>query len=303
VHHRHTSYGALALLLILLVSVLIFASRGVALAAPEDPVTHTQSVHAVVPAQAPTTAPQINTIQSGTVFNTGDPITVGGTCPDDTLIKIFKNEVFGGAAFCDSSSFSLLVDLFIGSNTLISRPYNANNIPGPDSDPIVVIRTLTADGQIITQAANQFFITSDIYNKGVNLGEKLTWPITLSGGQAPYAVSIGWGDGKTDLISRKEAGTFEISHRYAIPGEGTKPHHAITITATDQLGNQSFIQLVTVVNGDPKSLISTTKQGYDLSGAIRIAWQAVVTLALVILSFWLGERREAYILNRAAHKA
>lgn len=302
VHHRHTSYGSLALLMLVTVFVLSFASHGVSEAAT-DPVTSTQSTHAVVPGRVPGSAPDIRTVASGTVYSSADPITVGGTCPDDTLIKVFKNEVFGGSAFCSSGKFTMEMDLFIGSNTLIARAYNANNVPSPDSTPVVVTRNLSEADQTIPQLANQFFITSETYYKGVNVGEELKWPVTLSGGQAPYAVNVGWGEGKTDLISRKEAGTFEITHKYATAGKGNKPHHTITITAVDQQGTKAFIQFVTVVNGNSEGVISSVKQGYDLSGVIRFAWQAMLIMALIVLSFWLGERREVYVLRHATSGA
>lgn len=299
VHRRHTSYASLVLVMLLAGSVLSFASRGVSLAATHDPETSGQSMHAVVPGKIPT-APQFKNVVNGTAYTSGDPIRVDGSCPDGTLIKVFKNEVFAGSAFCEGENFALDIDLFISSNTLIARAYNANNAPSPDSVPVVVTRTLAGSEQNFPQLANQFFITSDVYYKGVNIGEELKWPITLAGGQPPYAVNIGWGEGKTDLISRKEAGTFEITHKYTTPGKGDKPHHTITVTAVDQLGTQAFLQTVMVVNGSSTGVISSVKQGYDLSGAIRLAWQAMFVLALIVLSFWLGERREAYVLNHVA---
>lgn len=303
VHHRHTSYGGLALLMLLAVSALSFASRGVSQAAATDPVTDEYGTYAVVPGEIPRTAPVIRTVQSGTVFTSGDPITVGGSCPADTLIKIFKNDVFGGATLCNNQNFSLDIDLFIGSNTLVAKAYNGNNIPGPDSAPVVVTRNL-AGGEIPPYVpAQQFFVTSDIYYKGINVGEELKWPVTLSGGQPPYAVNVGWGDGKTDLISRKEPGSFDIAHIYLVPGQGSRPHHTITITATDQHGSKSFIQLVTVVVGNDPGIISGVKRGYDLSGPIRAAWQILAIIAIVVFSFWLGERREAYVLTHAMGKA
>lgn len=303
VHHRHTSYGALAFLLLMATSILTFASRSVSLAAPDDPVTSTYSTHAVVPGPTPTIAPQIRTIVSGAVFTSGDPIKVGGTCPGDSLVKVFKNEVFGGAAICSGGNFTMDVSLFIGSNTLIARAYDTNNNTGPESAPVVVTRNLVGASGSASTPVNQFFVTSDIYYKGINVGEELKWPVTLSGGQAPYAVSIGWGDGKTDIVSRKEAGSFEIAHKYEVPGKGSKPHHTIAIIATDQTGEKSFLQLVTVVNGNSDSIISSVKQGYDMSGIIRIAWQLIALLIIIIISFWFGERWELHVLKRTVSRA
>lgn len=270
-------------------------SRSIALAAA-DPVTANQSVYAVVEGEAPTVAPTINNIASGTVITSNEPITLTGTCPADTLIKVYKNEVLAGATFCQNGRYSIQIDLFLGANTIIVRAYNAVNTPGPESAPVVVQKTIA--GVNIVDASEQFFITSEAYFKGVNPGENATWPITLTGGQAPYAVSVAWGDGKTDLMSRGVAGQFEITHKYQQPGEGFRGSYDVTIMASDAVGRTAYLRLVTIVGGQPAGVVNSIKRGYDLSGAIRIGSQLLGVALVVVLAFWLGERRELMIMKR-----
>lgn len=294
-HHRHTSYGSLLLVLLLTCVPLIAASRSVALAAA-DPVTADNSVYAVVPGPVPKTAPVITNIAAGAVFTNTDPVTVAGTCPDDTLIKVFKNDVLSGATLCQNGKFSVQIDLFIGTNTLIVRAYNASNNMGPESNPLVVRKDLP--GVSIPASADQFLVTSDIYYKGVSPDSRLSWPLTIRGGQAPYAISVSWGDGKTDLISRATSGVFNIQHTYDKPGTGYKGSYDVTVIVTDAVGNKSFIHLVTIVNGNASSIVGGIKTGYNWSSSIRIAWQLMVIAVLLVLAFWLGERREISIIRR-----
>lgn len=286
---------------LLMVCVLLAAvSRSVAIAAG-DPMTDQNSVHAVVAGPAPTTPPAITNITQGAVYINSDPVSVNGTCPADTLVKIFKNEVLSGAVLCQNSRFSVQIDLFLGTNTLIVRAYNNLNVMGPESAPVVVSKTIP--GINPADFGKQFFVTSDIYYKGVNAGEALNWPLVLSGGQAPYAVSVAWGDGKTDLISRGTEGSFTLQHTYQKPGNGYKGSYDVTIISTDAVGNKSFIHLVSVVGGEQPGIAVSIKQGYDLSGTLRVAWQVMLVALLLVLSFWLGERRELRLLTKGAKTA
>lgn len=300
VHHQHTAYGALVGVLLLTFTPLFIVSREVATAAPTDPVTANYSTYAVVPAPVPRTAPVINSPGQGAVFTTADPVTVSGSCPDEMLIKVFKNDVLAGAVFCEGGQFSVDIDVFLGSNALVARPYNANNIAGPDSGIVTVRRDVggQAGSPNPATAANQFFITSDVQYKGISTGQKLTWPLIISGGQAPYAVSISWGDGDTDLISRSQAGPFEASHTYEKGGDGPQNSYDITVLATDGAGTKSFIHLVTIVSGNEPTLAGSIKAGYNWSNTLRIAWQLIILAIVIIISFWLGERREAFLLKR-----
>jgi hypothetical protein len=61
------------------------------------------------------------------------------------LVKIFKNNVFGGSVQCDRGNFSLQSDLFVGTNELVARVFDELDQPGPDSN----IVTVTFQGQSV----------------------------------------------------------------------------------------------------------------------------------------------------------
>lgn len=240
----------------------------------------------------PTQAATIAVPTNGQGFNTL-PVTVSGLCPNDLLVKVFKNNVFAGSVVCKNGSYSLIIDLFNGQNELVARVYDALDQAGPDSNLVTVIYTDTRQG-----TTSRVSLTSNFAKRGANPGQTLTWPIIISGGEGPYAVSVDWGDGKTpDLISQPFPGTFDIKHVYDSPGV-----YNIIIKATDKNGGVAFLQLVGIANGalsqdnggegEDRGAGSSTPQ-------IRILWQpAAILIPLLMSTFWLGRKYELKMLRR-----
>ena len=304
-HHQHTSYGSLALLLAFMLVPLTTASGAVASAAnfpTPDPVETSYGTYAVVTGAKPT-KPTITGIANGAVFTTAAPLQVRGSCVNGELIKIFKNEILAGGAYCANGSYQVSIDLFVGNNSLLARAYNANDVVSPDSAPISVQLQLAGTklegiGQLNNQGApaGQFYVTSAITHQGIAVGEVGTWRLTLVGGQPPYAVSVSWGDGKTDLYSAGASGAFDVQHSYSKASGGS---YTIIIKATDQAGAKSYLQLASLVAGDnkPTGVIGSIQGGYSGSTAVRLGWQLLATAALIVGAFWFGERRELRLLK------
>lgn len=245
---------------------------------------------------APTTAATISIPRSGQSFST-QPTTVSGICPNGLLVKLFKNNVFAGSAQCNNGSYSIIIDLFDGQNELVARVYDALDQSGPDSNVVTVsyaTATPTFSGRVS--------LTSTIAKKGANPGEVLTWPITISDGDGPYAISVDWGDGKTpDLISQAFPGTFNIQHVYDNPGV-----YNIIIKATDKNGGVAYLQLVGVANGplgQENSSGTATKEeaaaNVDTQQQVKILWQpAALLIPFIVSTFWLGKRHELHTLKK-----
>ncbi|MDQ3123545.1 MAG: hypothetical protein M3Q14_02595, partial [bacterium] len=163
----------------------------------------------------PSQAPSISIPANGTSFES-IPITVTGLCTDTLLVRVFRNNVFSGAAICDGGSYELQIDLFPGQNELVARQYDDLDQASPDSNKRTV--TYAIDVPSVPgspdQVAERITLTTNFARRGADPGKELTWPITLSGGRGPYAISIDWGDGKTDLLTRNAAGNFDIKHAY-----------------------------------------------------------------------------------------
>src|SRR4051812_45109133 len=148
-----------------------------------------------IPSPAPSIAPGISIPRNGQVF-TQIPITVSGTCSKDYLVEIFKNNVFAGSVICKNGSYSIQIDLFDGQNDIIARQYDALNQAGPDSAVVTVTFNNT-----VPNSGTRPTLTTAFAKRGANPGETLSWPLTLSGGTGPYAISVDWGDkGTQELI-------------------------------------------------------------------------------------------------------
>lgn len=268
----------------MLIAVPVFAQS-------QNPQNGAIGVQAQLSSPPPTQGATIAIPTNGQGFNTL-PVTVSGLCPNDLLVKIFKNNVFAGSVMCQNGSYSIIIDLFNGQNELVARVYDSLDQAGPDSNIVTVVYTDSRSG-----TASRVSLTSNFAKRGANPGQNLVWPIILSGGEGPYAISVDWGDGKTpDLISQEFPGTFDINHVYDRPGV-----YNIVIKATDKNGGVAFLQLVGVANG----ALSQENDGAgsaDEAGTttqIRILWQpAAIMIPLLLSTFWLGKKYELKVLRK-----
>ncbi len=216
------------------------------------------------------------------------PITVSGLCPSGLLVKLFKNNTFSGSTQCVNGSYSIVTDLYTGTNDLVARVYDDLDQPGPDSNVV----TVTFNEPRVAAAGPRISLSSNYAKRGVNPGDTLTWPIILSGGEGPYAISVDWGDGTSaDLISRAYPGAFDITHVYKAPGV-----YNIIVKATDKNGATAFLQLVGIGNG-PLSQASNKSNTVIIKVKV-LWWLAALMIPLVLSAFWLGKRHELYILRR-----
>lgn len=249
-------------------------------------------IEGTISAPPPTRGATISMPTNGQTFTTS-PITVRGLCPEKLLVKLFKNNVFAGSVQCVNGNYSLTMDLFSGQNELVARVYDDLDQPGPDSNVVIVqfVDNVAAPGTRVS-------LTSNYAKRGANPGQTLEWPIILSGGEGPYAVSVDWGDGTpADLISLSFPGPFNIKHIYESPGV-----YNIVVKVTDKNGGAAFIQLVGIANGP----LSQTNVGQDggtdpdgQTGKTIILWQpAVLLIPLIFAAFWLGKRYEVYTLRK-----
>ena len=121
------------------------------------------------------------------------------------------------------------------------------------------------------------------------------------GGLAPYAVSVDWGDGTPpDLITRLAPGPFTVKHTYAKVGTGYLNTFPLIIRATDGAGHTAYLQLTTIVNPATGSSSSGSGSGKNNStlNKLIVIWPIWIVLLLMIISFWLGERREKHIMEK-----
>jgi hypothetical protein len=223
---------------------------------------------------------------------TDSPIKVAGICPNDLLVKVFKNNVFAGSVMCSGGTFSITVDLFSGQNDLVARVYDSLDQAGPDSNTVTVTYN---DARL--QFLNRVTLTSNYAKRGSFPGQKLTWPIILSGGTGPYAVSVDWGDGKNQQLKPVAfAGEFDIDHTYDSPGV-----YNVIVKVTDSTGQSAFLQVVAVTNGalgQTQDQKNGTPQNQTIVKVKVIWWPVLVLFPFILLGFWLGRRTELLSLRR-----
>jgi hypothetical protein len=257
--------------------------------AVDNPQNGSVGLEATIPSAPPSKGATITTPSNGAVI-TSLPVTVGGLCPTGLLVKVFSNSVFVGSVVCTNGSYRLQVDLFSGRNDLVARVYDALDQPGPDSNIVSVTFT---DAQFLT-SGSRVVLTSNFARRGANPGDTLEWPVSLSGGTPPYALSVDWGDGKgTDLQSVQFAGTVTLKHVYDNAGT-----YKVIVKATDTKGSSAFLQLVGVANGAIQSNATGDNNAQVIIRTIVIWWPLLLSVPLIALAFWLGRRHELYTLRR-----
>ena len=266
--------------------------------AASDPVqSGSVGLTGTISAPPPTKGATITVPTNGQSF-TEVPVPVRGLCPDGLLVKIFKNNVFAGSVQCSGGTFVIDVDLFTGTNELVARVYDDLDQAGPDSNIVSVDFVDSRKG-----AGARVSVTSNFAKRGANPGQTLTWPIIISGGSGPYAVSVDWGDGKSaDLLSQSFPGDLDLTHIYDPPGV-----YNIVIKVSDSSGAAAFLQVVGIANGPLSqtnadgSPISSNDSGvaFIASGRTTIVWwPATITIPFIVSTFWLGKRYMLRVMKK-----
>lgn len=272
------------------------AKPTIALGSPDSTQKNSYGLEGRISSPPPTQAATIVAPANGQTVST-TPITVAGFCKTGLMVKIFSNNVFVGSVLCQNGSYSLKVDLFSGRNEIVARVYDTLDQAGPDSNLV----TVTFNDAQYAQFGTRVSLSSNYARRGANPGVQLDWPIILSGGNGPYAVSVDWGDGSAGtLVTQAFAGEFNISHTYATAGS-----YAVVVKASDSNGTTSYLQLVGIANGQSPTTIATGQpsSGINNGGSNSFlgtyGWYILLAIfPLMILTFWLGSRHELYVVRR-----
>lgn len=282
------------LFLALLLPALLFGNIPAVFAAnafPDQQASGSIGLQGTISTAPPTRGATIAVPSNGAVFTT-TPITVSGLCPSSVLVKIFSNNIFVGSTFCSGGSYSLQIDLFSGQNDLVARVYDALDQSGPDSNLV----TVTFRDAQFNEFGTHVSLNSPYAQRGAAPGSELQWPIVISGGAGPYAISIDWGDGTpTDLISQNSTGTITIKHKYKSAGI-----YKVIIKATDKNGGTAFLQLVGQATG---AVQNNDKKNSAIIQREVLWWPAILMVPLIFAAYWAGRRSELYSLRKRLEKS
>jgi hypothetical protein len=248
----------------------------------------------IMPGPAPTVAATIAKPTNGQHFSTS-PVTVSGTCPKDTLVEVFKNDIFAGSTPCTSAgTYSFDVDLLVGQNILIARVYDSLNQPGPDSNAVTVFYDALPSQADPLAPLNfggaQLLLNTDAIFRGVFPEKEMTMPIDILGGTPPYAVNIQWGDTTNKVVPRNDNTTFRTAHVYQKAGV-----YQITLQGSDAAGRNAFLTVAAIVNGQPPVVAAPTTST-AVKNSLLLLWPLYVGILAVVVSFWMGEQREKKVL-------
>jgi hypothetical protein len=276
--HEHTSYLPLAVL-VLAVGVLLATFTIKAQAAPPPPEASSISLSGAVPAPPPKTSATILSPTNNQHFST-TPITVTGTCPKGTLVEIYKSNIFAGSTPCDGSgNFSLQIDLLFGQNSLTAQVYDSLNQAGPVSKPVVVFYdsalAQASPTTFLSFSGAQLLLQTDAAYRGSFPNQSLNVPITV--------------------IARGDNSTFNASHVYKRPGT-----YKITLQGSDSKHLVAYLSVAAIINGKPDLVASTAAN--PPSSKLLLLWPLLAIAVTMVVSFWLGERREKRLLAATQNK-
>ena len=117
-------------------------------------------------------------------------------------------------------------------------------------------------------------------------------PIDIIGGTPPYAVNIQWGDTSNKIVPRNDNVTFRVGHTYRKAGI-----YQITLQGTDAVDRTAFLTVVAIINGQPPVTAASTAANPPVNKLLAL-WPLYTCAVAVVISFWLGERREKHILGK-----
>jgi hypothetical protein len=270
----------------------MFTSFALSAASP-GPASESIGLTGVMPGKPPTTAATITSPTQGQRFST-TPISVKGTCPENTLVELYKNDIFAGSTSCDANGkYSVDIDLMYGENILIARVYDALNQAGPDSNAVKVFYDVlppqSAGINSLSFGGAQLLLNTDAVYRGLFPSKEFNMPIDILGGTPPFALNIQWGDGTNKVVSRPDNQNFSVAHTYQKAGI-----YQIRIQATDSQGRVAFLTVAAIVSGQPAA--AATSDNTTPTNKVLMLWPLYTASVAVVISFWLGERREKHIL-------
>src|SRR5207245_421112 len=106
---------------------------------------------------------------------------------------------------------------------------------------------------------------------------------------------IDWGDGKKSNLHAAATGAYTLSHTYTASAAGSQ--YTVAVTGTDGQGSTALLQLEALVPSGSQPIASSSS-----GGRFHTSWSvaALSGVAVVVTSFWFGEKRELLMLSHHA---
>lgn len=292
---------------VLLFAALIISSSFFFLPSTAHAITKTGDINVggILAGPPPDTAPVIEEPSNNSTFR-NKTITVKGSCVADLVVRVYKNNIFAGSTLCQSTgTFELSIDLFVGKNVLMARQFDFLDRPSPESNHVAVFYTPPNPPPLPSSpqpepgdnspsrpsktppniAQFQLIIEYDYTLQAIYTNQPFYLPVVFSGGTAPYALSVDWGDGSQTVLSRESTKKLLLKHVYKEPG-----YYTASITVSDKKNERAHIQFVLLVSGEPKHMsgIETFFHTSPIWTWILISCTSILALAV---SYRLGVKK------------
>jgi hypothetical protein len=276
IHHRHTSYLAL---------VLIIVSAGLCMLVTDSQArAATLAFTAATPAPLPSGAPVLTMPADGTEVTASD-VHSEGICPvidPAVVIALYDETSFLGSGICQTNGqFSIDATLTAGKHSLEAVVVSISGNRGAHSTPLTV-SYVSPSKAAHSGTSTPLAILGDQQFIGFGSQSAAAWRGSFTGGNAPYRTVVDWGDGNVQTF--KNVGTDQQSYIHAYGA--TRPYD-VSITVTDDSGHTLTRHLAAVdIAPAPEtdsiaSLLTAT--GTPLAQQVlRISY-----LGLLVLSLWL----------------
>ncbi len=312
-------------------SLFVFLCTGVLMAGYTYHVVAATIISSTIQAPALTKGATVSAPASSTTFSS-PTLNVSGSCPPSSYVTLNVNGAFNGVGLCGSQqTYDIAGSLYAGTNTLTVQAYNQTDQKGPSTDSVQVAYTppaqTKADLATPSPAAAAatgdapLLLTSDFNFHTFTTEKAFDWTLDLEGGTPPYNVHVEWGDGTTSDFRFPGDPVFNIHHQFKDSG-----YYPVVVHSVDAAGQKHIMQLAALITGSDgrASFLAPTAGSSSGSGTLAgksmgrtgsvvvshattvkwllIAWPFYIIVALMTVSFWLGERRE-YELIRPVRRA
>jgi hypothetical protein len=297
-HHKHTSYHALFLVLGLAGVFMVLLSNA---AKAADII-----VTGRIPAPIPVGAPVITSPVDGLITTT-TPLTVSGTCPvisPAIIITLHDGSDMLGSGQCTvDGTFSISIPLVEHTYSIVATVVTITDDTGESSTPITVTYKLppppvvpskpttgTSGGNprpTPTQGEG-LEIVSDKPFIVFGAGADAVWSGLFRGGDRPYRVTITWGDGSTNIYNNVGGNKQAFAHHYhQLRG------FQINVTVTDKSGHsvsKSFAAATPLIFDNTPNGAGTTGQGLHLSPIILL-YALYFALLWLLFTLWRQDKK------------
>jgi hypothetical protein len=306
------------------VSILIILIAGVLMIGWTFQALAQSVIVSVVHAPPLTVAAVIISPIAGSAF-TDSPITVSGSCPDSSYVNLYDNNSFIGAAWCSAgNTWQIVAGLSSGQNNLLAQDYNITNDEGPASpaeavsfmppSPVFEQSNLPAGAvptsEFTTPAYPALVVGADFYYQVFSSASTFSSVVSITDGVPPYTLIITWGDNANSTIKLATSSSLTILHKYKTPG-----YYPVIVNVSDAKGQKKTIQLAALIapagasgainfnTKTPAASSSVPKVSAKAKKWLWLAWPAYAAVALMLVSYWVGERKEYSKLVKRHHSA